>query len=166
MARLVCRWLFLTLGNKGGFMNMDVSKEQYERLIKLVYLGNWMINAVREDADQIGEYNELEQHIYSFAKGMGLEKYVAFDEKTKRFSANWSEATAPDMERYIEEYNDENFWHELIHRLAERDLAAQYGEETLLAMPLEQRLEKQEVVAEKYAHEFEEHGITRLAVPQ
>ena len=30
-------------------MEIKFTKEQYENLMKLVYLGNWMINAIRTD---------------------------------------------------------------------------------------------------------------------
>ena len=32
-------------------MEIKLTKEQYENLIKLVYLGNWMINAIRSGAE-------------------------------------------------------------------------------------------------------------------
>jgi len=44
-------------------MEIKLTKEQYKNLIMLVYLGNWMINAIRSGAKgdpQIEEYNEIE----------------------------------------------------------------------------------------------------------
>jgi len=44
-------------------MEIKLTREEYENLLKLVYLGNWMINAIRSGAKgvpQIDEYNEIE----------------------------------------------------------------------------------------------------------
>lgn len=40
-------------------MEISLTKEQYEDLIKIVYLGTWMVNAFRTD-DRIEKYEEFE----------------------------------------------------------------------------------------------------------
>ena len=47
------------------FMEIKFTKEQYENLMKLVYLGNWMINAIRTD-DRVKKYDELKHYIFFF----------------------------------------------------------------------------------------------------
>ena len=49
-------------------MRIDLTKEQYDKLIELVYVGNLVINGNRLQDEQIKKYNEVEQHIYSFFK--------------------------------------------------------------------------------------------------
>jgi hypothetical protein len=145
-------------------MELNLNKEQYERLVKLVYLGNWMINAIRPDDQQIEKYNELEQHVYSFAKDMGMEKYIQFDPKVKRFITNWESEEHPEVDQYIDEYDDENFWHELTHRLAERDMVQTYGEKALDAMSMDERLQKQDAFLDTYSQDFQEHGLAHLVL--
>lgn len=67
-------------------MNIELSKEQYLNLLKLVYLGNRMINAIR------------------------LEKYVVFDKETKEFYPTHELEFGTDIENYRQEYNEDNFW--------------------------------------------------------
>ena len=66
-------------------IKFTLTKDQYENLIKLVYLGNWMINGIRLHDEQIKEYEELEQYIFSFAKDAGMEKYIVYDDGSKKY---------------------------------------------------------------------------------
>jgi hypothetical protein len=61
-------------------MNIELSKEQYKTLLKMLYCGEWMLNSYKIKEDKIyEETSELEQHIFSFAKENGLENWVEFD---------------------------------------------------------------------------------------
>lgn len=63
---------------------------------------------------------------------------------------------------FIEDYEDDCFWEQLISRLADRDLVVQEGVESLTNMSIQERLEKSLVLEDKYAREFEENGIANL----
>ena len=65
-------------------MEIKLTKEQYENLLKLVFMGSWMANAFRVK-DTVKKFEELEDYIYSFAKDFGLENYVEYDEKFKKY---------------------------------------------------------------------------------
>lgn len=64
-------------------MEIKFTKEQYEALIKMLYLGNCMINGVR--VDRIKEFDDIENYLFSFAGDFGLENHVDFDQKYNRF---------------------------------------------------------------------------------
>lgn len=49
-------------------MKIELTKEQYRKLVELVYLGNWLVNAHREAGECLQEYEESEQHFLSFYK--------------------------------------------------------------------------------------------------
>ena len=66
-------------------MDIKLTKDQYENLIKLVYLGNWMINGIRLHDEQVEKYEKIEQYIFSFAKDAEMEKYIEYDGKSKKF---------------------------------------------------------------------------------
>jgi hypothetical protein len=68
------------------------------------------------------------------------------------------------VEQYIDEYNSDVFWDELIHRLARRDLIREYGEENVINMSLEQLIEKEQQFIEKYDEEFAKNGIEYLEI--
>jgi hypothetical protein len=144
-------------------MKINFTKKQYEDLVKLAYLGTWMINAFRTD-DTVEKYEELEQYIFSFFKDFEMEKYIMFDEELKMFFPTKEFEENTDVEQYIDEYNNDIFWDELIYRLARRDLIREYGEENVIDMTLEELIEKEEPFIEKYDEEFAKNGIYNLEI--
>ena len=64
-------------------MGISLTKEQYRTLIEMVYMGEWMINATRTKT--IKKYEEMEQHIASFAKTAGLEDLIEYDPESKEY---------------------------------------------------------------------------------
>lgn len=141
-------------------MEIKFTKEQYKNLIKLVYLGNWMANAIRTD-DRIREFDDLEQYIYSCCKDSAIQKYIEYDNKLKKFFVR---EELEEIDQYIDDYDDYNFWDELIFRLARRDLLKEYGENAVRKMSWEELLEKEAPFLEKYGEEFEKYGIERLEI--
>jgi hypothetical protein len=144
-------------------MKINFTKKQYEDLVKLVYLGTWMVNAHRTD-DRVEKYEDLEQYLLSFYKEFGMENFILFDEELKRFFPTKEFEEETDVEQYIDEYNNDIFWEELIDRLARRDFIREYGEENVLKMTWEERFEKEQPFIDKYDEEFEKNGIENLDI--
>ena len=65
---------------------------------------------------------------------------------------------------FIEEFENETFWSELIERLADRDMLQTFDEDEILEMTTEERFKAHFDFTEKYEGEFEEHGIDRLEI--
>ncbi|MDI6791796.1 MAG: hypothetical protein QME81_02850 [bacterium] len=66
---------------------------------------------------------------------------------------------------FIEEYKNDTFWEELIHRLAERDLIRQLGGiKNVAKLSFEECVKKIVVLEEKYAAEFEARGLDGLSI--
>lgn len=148
-------------------MEVEFSKKQYEGLIELVYLGNWMVNAIRsgrEGDERIEKYENTAGYIFSFAKDFGLEEYVDFDEESARFFPSLELEMDEKIEQYRTEYEDNAFWHNLIDRLSWRDFLRKYGEEAVEEMEVEERREKHRPLEEKYFEEFAENGIESLEI--
>ena len=77
-----------------------------------------------------------------------------------------SDTLSHEYEEILDEYNDEQFWHELSLRLGQRDYEreatkedAEYTEAHYGMLP-----EKVHKYYKKYDDEFEEYGIERLEV--
>lgn len=140
---------------------VQFTKEQYENLIKLAYLGEWMINSVRSD-DVETAFDELLGHILSQAKGMGHDRYVEYDAKLGKYFP--SEKLEEELHDYIEDYNNETFWDELAGRLAERDLVKNHGIEQVERMSFDERMEAEHPLIDKYYEEFERNGVDRITV--
>lgn len=145
-------------------MQIEFSKEQYKTLLKLVYLGNWMANAHRtEDFEE--DMEKLEHYIFSFAKDFGFEKYVDSENvgdgefyPTRKFE---EKSGVYDLH---EDYDEENFWEEIISRLGERDCIRKYGAENIKKMSRMEWFEKLSDCEQEWADEMEKYGVNRLEV--
>ena len=67
-------------------MNIELTKEQYLTLLKIMYCGEWVLNSYKTKEDKIyKESDELEQIIFSFAKEFKLEKWIEYDESSQKY---------------------------------------------------------------------------------
>ncbi len=136
------------------------AKEQYEQLVKLIYLGDWLVNSFR--TERITEFENIENHLYSQAKDFGLDKLVVFDEETgKYFPADCLEEA---VSQFIEEYDEDNFWGELCRKLGQRDFIRQHGQAAIQKMKLDEMLKEEGEFILKYAAEFEKNGLKNLEI--
>lgn len=123
-------------------MDIKLTKDQFERLFHLAYLGNWMVNAYRAD-DYIQEYNDAAERVYNAAPTFGFKDKIEFDELEGRTypSAGFED----EMLDLIDEYDDASFWDLLVLKLAERDLVREYGQGAVDLMS-DEELEEKEVL--------------------
>ncbi|MFO7733930.1 MAG: hypothetical protein R6X21_09810 [Candidatus Aminicenantes bacterium] len=142
-------------------MNIQLTKEQLETLVKLVYLGNRMANDWRTD-DILEEYDEVESLVLAAAQKHGLGDFVEFEEDSGK--ALPSGELEEKMAEITDFYNDNTFWDQLIYRMADRDYVRKYGEDSLEELYTEQGIERERPLVERYEKEFNEHGLDRLEV--
>jgi hypothetical protein len=143
-------------------MQIEINERQYRALLKMVWLGNWTINAHREPDETQAEYNELEQHLMAQAHDFGQEELVQFIRDDHRFyiASEFEE----ELLTVVDEYDDHTFWSQLESRLTERDLMNAYGEAALETMPDDEIQERERPVLEKYMDEFDKNGIQNLVI--
>lgn len=145
-------------------MNIELSKKQFKFLLELVHLGNWVVNSNR-DPDVIDEnYEEIENVIYSYAKEAGLKKYVEYSENSQTWVGSDYLFMNSDAARLAQEYNEHNFWEDLIDNLALKDFHNKYSEEKIQKMSTQKRFEKFYKIADLYRDEINNHGIDRLEI--
>ncbi|TGL62174.1 hypothetical protein EHQ58_02925 [Leptospira ognonensis] len=149
-------------------MNLELSLEQYETLLKLVYMGDWVISTlqakerVEEDTDNDTRYAEVVRHVFNHAEVAGLGNIVQIDQNngepylTREFE---EESGLVDI---LEDYEDEVFWQSLIERLAHRDFIRHFGESAISEMAIEERIEKETPFHDTWATEFHDNGIENL----
>ena len=145
-------------------MKINFTKKQFEALLKVVYMGNWMANAHRTDREgdeRIEKYDESEKYLLSFAKEFDLEKYVD-DEDGEVYPSR--ELEEDEADGLIDEYNEEEFWEELVDRFAKRDFVQKYGVEAISEMDAMERMEKDHPFLDKYHNEVYKHGIDRMEI--
>jgi hypothetical protein len=142
-------------------MQITLSQAQYEKLIHLVYLGNWMVNSYR-GSQRLEEYDRLAEDIMSFAPSAGFKDQVEFDEFEGRYYPSRKLDAA--MRGFWEEYDEDVFWNMLIDGLAERDFGRKYGQENFEVMEGDEYDKKLEPFLKKYEKEVDEHGLERLEI--
>jgi len=154
--------------NKNKQIEIGFTKKQFEILLKLVYLGNWMANANRvgtPNDPMKKEYEEIERYIFSFAKKFGLDEYVDDEdaEKGEFYPARKFEEET-DVYELHNEYDEVTFWDELVERLGDRDFFRHYSKKEIRKMEREERFEKIYEFIDKWAEEINKYGIERLEI--
>jgi len=142
-------------------MQITLSQDQYEKLLHLVFLGNWLVNSYRGN-ERLEAYDKLAEDVMSFAPAAGLKDRVEFDEFEGRYYP--SRKLDEEMRKHWEEYDEDVFWNMLIDGLAERDYRRQHGEEDLEGMNWDEYDKKLDPFLKKYEKEINEHGLDRLEV--
>jgi len=137
-------------------VNLELSADQYKELLKLVYVGDWVI-----DEPENIVLNDLVQTIFSKANDAGLKKMVEFDKELELFlpSLEFDE----EVIGIVDDYEEECFWDHLIYRLSDRDVDKKLGKKAE-KMTMEEKMELIDPVTEKYIKEFEEHGLDNVKV--
>lgn len=144
-------------------MKIEFSKEQYRCLMELVYMGNWVIGAVQK-RDAVKKYEELENYIYSLAKDFGLGEIIEYDEESGEFFAGKKFDKNTNVDKFIQDYDNDTFWMNLIDRLTMRDLIGKYGEDFIRKVDIEKILEEKDAIIDKYGDEFEKNSIENLII--
>ncbi len=147
-------------------MKINFTKKEYLLLLDVLYMADWVLNAHREadEKEDTREYEKLEQKILSYAKKMGMEKYVDFDpEYNMYFHSRFFEDTRRAQE-FIDEFENDCFWEELINRLTKRDFLKSFSEKEIKEMDPYTRFERLLELSEKYSDEFEKNGLKNILV--
>jgi hypothetical protein len=139
-------------------VKLDLTPDQYRKLIELAYLGEWMINAQHDPEFQDDAADAAVQHLLASHPLPD----VGRDEETGDYfmQAEWTERLYDD---HILDYDDHVFWDELTERLAMRDLARERGVEAD-QIDRDEELHTLRPLEDRYHQEFEEHGLDRLDI--
>lgn len=137
-------------------IGLNLSVEHYLELVRLVYLGEWMVNSQHD-----GEYEDHQavlalQSVLALA-GSHLPEVVGHDEETGRFFVRQLLASKFEDD-YISDYDEHVFWGELASRLAERDLAKRLGKDES-ELDFEKLAAQLRPLREHYEEELDKHGL-------
>ncbi|MEA3306596.1 MAG: hypothetical protein U9Q34_02300 [Elusimicrobiota bacterium] len=144
-------------------IKVKFKEKDYLKLMELVYCGNWIISATKERDSRIKKYEEIEDKIFSQAPA-DFQNLIDYDKELKQYfpSGEFEEK----MEEFIDEYNDDTFWEELILRLGRRDIALKYKdrEKEFMKLLREDLWKENYKEGEKYSEEFGKYGVERLKI--
>lgn len=139
-------------------MNIELTRDQYRKLLLLAHLGEHVVNAPAEENDE--EALQLLSHLNSFCKDFDTTDLVdpqPFQEDGRYYGTRDLDELAF---KFIEQYDDDIFWNDLADHLAVRDLDDESMNND------EEREEFIQNRVEVYVKEFENNGLEnfRLAV--
>ncbi len=149
-------------------MQLELSLEQYETLMKLLYMGDWIVTTLQEkeksllgeeDNDMDNRFAEVVRHVYSQAENVGLGHLVQLDQNNGEPYLTREFEEEVGLAEIMEEYEEDVFWRFLVDNLAHRDFVRNYGESAILSMAIEERIEKETPFREKWISEINEHGL-------
>jgi hypothetical protein len=145
-------------------MNDTFTREQFERLIELVYLGEHMINGPAGDDGHSEPHCALLRQICALAHENGL-GFLVEDDGDGGFRPSPALKARIDLAGFIGDYDDWVFWDELALRFAERDLRKEIGDVAFNALSEQDRRSRIDDRAKRYDKEFDKHGIERFRLP-
>ena len=145
-------------------MTIELTPAQYETLLKLVYLGEWMSNGIRIEEERDGRTAQAAQYFYSYASEAGASTLIEYDAQGREYIPTRELEEDTDVTRFRDEYDAEVFWDELVERLSMRDMMQMYGDQQWAGGTLSQQTEQQRQYSEKYAVEFEQNGVENLVL--
>ena len=148
-------------------MKINFTKAEYRILLDVVYLGEWMLTAHdTEEAPEKEKYEDLVQKIYSHAREMDCESLIEGSKEMNKYfpTREFEEESA--AHEFIEAYDDDSFWEELIERLTQRDVNDLTSTMTKEPETVEDYWEIASSIEERYATEFSSNGLRRLKISE
>lgn len=144
-------------------MKINFTKEQYETLLKTVFMGNWVANAfsIQEDGNP---FDALEEYVFSHAKDFGLGYYADYVEEADTYYPSQLIEEDEDVDGCIQNYDDNIFWDKLIFNLARRDMEKEYKRAALEKMSDEELFLREKEFEKRYIKEFEKNGLKNLVI--
>ena len=147
-------------------MEINITKREYRDLLDILYIADWVLNAHKSSDDpETARYGKLEQKFYSRAKEMGFDNLIEYAPELERYFPTKEFEETITIAGFIDEFENDTFWVELIYRLADRDLARQEGGiENVIKLSTIERIEKSTRLEGYYATEFEANGLGNLKI--
>jgi type IV secretory pathway VirB4 component len=145
-------------------MKINFTKKEYRLLVDMLYLSNWVMHSHAIGPEEHhSEYEELRKKLLSYYKEMGFKDMEKESTAKCEYYETWEYEEAM-HEKFINLYEDQVFWDELTDRLAERDAVKEIGLEKFQTMEGMERINKIEEIRDRYANEFEQHGIDYVKI--
>ena len=147
-------------------MKVMFTPKEFTRLLELVHLGMRMVEGRQGgEALQVQRYAELEQKLYELATPLGCADLVDVGGTGQLVP---SEKLRDDerLAKIAGDYDNDTFWHELVTRLADRDLATEQTRQSVLgtggpSIDADARLHKLE---DAYWDEFEKNDLANVII--
>ncbi len=138
-------------------INLEMSQDQYEKLVETVFLGTWVVNSTQLELDE--SFEDVRNLVLSKYKEAGLENKITYQEPfdVHDLAVEYENEL---LDNYVEEYDEFSFWDKLVEKLAEKELIKEFG--PLPESLTEELMAKRVQYEEEIGKELEERGLTNL----
>jgi hypothetical protein len=141
-----------------GYMKIDLSREQYLTLVKLLQLGNWPLGLTEANQELVSKAEALEQYIFSLSSEFEAGDGIYYDEEEECYYL--SDELRETVEAIIDEYEEDVFWDQLTHKLATIDLKR----EVKIEASIEQKINRLFQLKARYEKYFLENGLDKIDI--
>ncbi|CAM4123499.1 hypothetical protein [Mesobacillus thioparans] len=139
-------------------MKIDLSKDQFLTLVKLLQLGNWPLGLTEANHELAEKAEDLEQYVFSLARDFEACEEIYYDHEEEYY--NLSESLKETVESIIDEYEEDVFWDQLTHKLATIDLKR----EVHLNATIEEKINRLFQLKARYEKYFLENGLDKMDI--
>lgn len=149
-------------------MKVLFTTKEYARLLELVQLGSRVVAGARppgEENPHLGRYLEIIQKLLELATPLGCADHVTVGSDGRLMP---SEKLLEDkrLAKIEGDHANDLFWHELVTRLADRDLASEQARSHVAGkggppIDADARLKR---IEDSYWEEFEKHDLAHLVL--
>jgi len=148
-------------------MKINFTKKEYRSLIDALDIAHWVINAHRTGiGGEPKEYADLIQKIYSYSKEMGCEDLIEFNKSLGGYFSTREFEDNSESRVYIEKFEQDTFWSELISNLADRDVFNKFKVDSFSEISTEDRIPAMCEAESKWENEFEKYGLDRICTKE
>lgn len=145
---------------------ISISKSEYQVLLSILEIADWIIHAHYNESErpEMQQFRDFEQKIFSLAGNYGLTEFIVYDEHLEGYFPTQAYEEQSEARSYLDEFENDTFWDQLIERLTFRDFIGKYGEEAIRSMDLKERIQKEDEIREIYEQLFSEKGLDSLRI--
>ena len=126
----------------------------------MIEIADWVMNAFHPtDRVDTKEYRSLRNKMLSYSEEMGMKDCYKKDGETYYETVEYEE-NAKHFD-FMDEYDEQSFWEQLVTRFVDRDYAQQYGDEEV---DFETKAHRLTEIEKRYADEINKFGLSNIVI--
>ncbi|SJM94395.1 hypothetical protein [Crenothrix polyspora] len=147
-------------------MKINFTKKEYRSLLEAMQIADWVLHAHdnTESRSDTKAFGELFHKLLALANQIGCEDLVELEEEDNKYYPTVELESA--VEEFIQEFENNTFWDELISRLSERDVLKKAKVTDVTDIKKTERFAALAESEEKWANEISSFGLDRICVDE
>lgn len=149
-------------------VQISFNRKEYWDLLEILAMSDWVLFAHDIDKDKRKiRFQKIISKIHSFAKIIGYDDMIKYyDDENDYFPTKKFEETS-EAQIFIQEYEDETFWDELVNRLVQREIDRMKKAKTIPdKLGIDEYFEISTPIEEIFSSEFENNGLENLILKE